>query len=272
MPIHYRHLDELTVDYGHIVLSPHLDDAALSCGGRIAALVAAGEAVLVVNICSGSLAPGTALSPFAEENHVRWGLPAAEAVALRLAEDECALEILGADSLQLDQLDAIYRMPGAYVDEATLFGAVAPDDPLPAAVAASLADLATRFPDALFYAPLGVGRHVDHQATYAAAAALAATLAATNISVAFYEDFPYVTVADALKSRLDELGGSAHFMPLVSAIDATLTRKVGAIESYTSQVDTLFGSVAAVAGVVGVYAASLAPDGSAYGERLWARI
>ncbi len=39
--------------YRHIVLSPHLDDAALSCGGFIARMTAAGERVLVVNVCSG---------------------------------------------------------------------------------------------------------------------------------------------------------------------------------------------------------------------------
>lgn len=274
MPLHYTALDQLTTDYGHIVLSPHLDDAALSCGGRIAALATAGEAVLVVNICSGSPAPGTTFSPFAAANHARWGLPAAEAVARRLAEDERALEILGADSLQLDLLDAIYRMPTAYVDDATLFGEVVADDPLPAALGACLADLVARFPDALFYAPLGVGRHVDHQAAYAAAVTLAdaAIRAVTTTSVAFYEDFPYVAAPSALAARLDELGGPQGFMPLVSAIDATLARKVGAVEAYASQLGTLFGGAEAAAGAVSAYAARLAHDEAAYGERLWAKL
>lgn len=268
MPLHYTRLDQLTADYGHIVLSPHLDDAALSCGGRIAALAAAGEAVLVVNICSGRPAPDATFSPFAQANHARWGLPAAEAVTLRLAEDERALETLGADSLQLDQLDAIYRMPEAYVDDATLFGELAPDDPLPTALATILAGLVARFPDALFYAPLGVGHHVDHQATYRAAT----TLAATRTSVAYYEDYPYVAVAGALAARLAALGGAEGFMPLVSAIDTTLARKVGAVEAYTSQIGTLFGSLKAAAGAIEGYAASLAHDGAAYGERLWAKL
>ena len=41
--------------YNHVYLSPHLDDIALSCAGRIAAQVAAGELVLVVTVFSGSL-------------------------------------------------------------------------------------------------------------------------------------------------------------------------------------------------------------------------
>ncbi|HMQ32634.1 MAG TPA: PIG-L family deacetylase [Chloroflexaceae bacterium] len=267
MALHYTRLEQLTAHYGHIVVSPHLDDAALSCGGRIAALAAAGEPVLVVNVCSGSPGPGTSFSPFAEATHARWGLPAAEAVRLRLAEDEQALETLGADSYQLDLLDAIYRMPAAYTDNATLFGAVAPGDGLAAELSAHLGALAARFPAAIFYAPLGVGGHVDHQAAYAAALALAAG----GASVAFYEDFPYVARAGALEARLAELGGAELFMPVVASIDGALQRKAGAIEAYASQLGALFGAKEEVAPAVAAYAAQVRPDGSAYGERIWVR-
>ncbi|WP_322493922.1 hypothetical protein [Chloroflexus sp.] len=49
------HLSKLHRSYQHIILSPHLDDAALSCGGSIAAAVAADEPVLVVTICTAAL-------------------------------------------------------------------------------------------------------------------------------------------------------------------------------------------------------------------------
>ncbi len=267
MPLHHTSLAALTAPYGHIVLSPHLDDAALSCGGRIAALAAAGEPVLVVNICSGSPGPDAVFSPFAEATHARWGLPAAEAVRLRLAEDETALETLGADSYQLDQLDAIYRMPEAYGDDATLFGAVAPADPLPAALHGRLAALAARYPAAIIYAPLGVGRHVDHQIAHGAAA----DLARSGASVAFYEDYPYVARAGALAARLAEIGGAELYLPIATGIDDALARKVGAIEAYASQIGSLFADRAAVAPAVGAYAAGLGPEGCAYGERLWVR-
>lgn len=267
MPIHHSNLENLTSPYGHIVLSPHLDDAALSCGGRIAALAAAGEPVLVVNICSGSPAADAAFSPFAAATHARWGLPAAEAVRLRLAEDETALETLGADSYQLDLLDAIYRMPGAYLDDATLFGAVAPGDPLPAALHERLAPLAARYPAAIIYAPLGVGGHVDHQIAHG----VAVDLSRAGASVAFYEDYPYVARAGALDGRLAELGGAELFMPIATGIDAALARKVGAIEAYASQLSSLFADRAAIAREVAAYAAGLGPEGQRYGERLWVR-
>ena len=37
----------------HLYLSPHFDDAALSCGGQIATWTAAGQSVLVVTITGG---------------------------------------------------------------------------------------------------------------------------------------------------------------------------------------------------------------------------
>lgn len=267
MPLHYTALEQLSAAYGHIVLSPHLDDAALSCGGMIAALAAAGQPVLVVNICSGSPGPETAFSPFAQATHARWGLPPAEAVRLRRAEDETALETLGADSYQLDLLDAIYRLPASYADDATLFGAVAQGDPLGYALGARLRALAERYPAAIFYGPLGVGRHVDHQATHGAVSALARA----GASVAFYEDFPYVLRAGALAERLAELGGAEAFVPMVTAIDGTLARKIGAIEAYASQISSLFADRAALARDVAAYAEALRPTGGSYGERLWVR-
>lgn len=265
MPLHYTRLEQLTAPYRHIYLSPHLDDAALSCGGAIAQHTSGGAPVLVVNICTGAPPAGTPLSPFAQMLHARWGVSAEEAMARRLREDAEALEALRADSLQLDLLDAIYRMPDAYTDDASLFGSPAGGDHLAEEVLARLEPLIARFPDAIVYAPLGVGRHVDHQATYMAARALLKA----GASVAFYEDFPYVTREHALTQRLDELGGRERFLPLVTSIDSTLTRKIGAIEAYASQLDILFGGAAAMAEAVRNYAASVRPDQGTYGERIW---
>ncbi len=265
MPFHYTRLDQLSAPYRYIYLSPHLDDAALSCGGTIAQHTTAGIPVLVVNICTGAPPPGALLSPFASLMHRRWNLSADEAMARRLREDAEALEILRADGLQLDMLDAIYRMPEAYTDDERLFGQVAEGDRLASDLQARLEDLISRFPDAVIYAPLGVGRHVDHLATCTAAQALSRG----GASVAFYEDFPYVRHEHALEQRLVELGGADRFLPLVTSIDATLTRKIGAIEAYSSQLDVLFGGAAAMARAVRDYAARVSPDAGAYGERIW---
>jgi LmbE family N-acetylglucosaminyl deacetylase len=264
MPHQYRALRELVAPYSHIFLSPHLDDAALSCGGIIARYAANQQPVLVVNICTAVPDPQGPFSPFAEENHQRWGLDPAEAVTRRLEEDASALNMLGADSYQLDMFDAIYRMPERYNSNGTLFGTVALDDPLPQALIEPLTALAGRYPQAIVYAPLAVGQHVDHQAVHRAAQAMSTM----GLSLAFYEDFPYVAVEGALAARLEQLGRAYYFATAVD-IDAWLARKIGAIECYGSQLHALFGGVEAMAASVTAYAESLRPDVGTYGERIW---
>lgn len=265
MPHHYTSLDDLSTTYDHIYLSPHLDDAALSCGGSIARFIAAGQTVLVVNICAGSPPPAGPFSPFAEQLHRQWGLPPDEVVRRRIGEDVAALETLGADCLLLDLLDAIYRLPDAYHDNATLFGPVAPNDPLADQLRTYVVGLAARFPSAIFYAPLGIGQHVDHQLTYM----VAERFSHSGMSLAFYEDFPYVALAGALDRRLAQIADSAIFLPSVTDIDASLARKISAIESYGSQISTLFGDLAAMARSITTYAERLRPEVGTYGERIW---
>jgi hypothetical protein len=89
--------------------------------------------------------------------------------------------------------------------------------------------------------------------------------------VAFYEDFPYVARAGALDERLEELGGREQFLPVVSSIDSALPRKIGAIETYHSQIGSLFADPPGVAEAVAAYAAQVRPETGLYGERLWVR-
>jgi LmbE family N-acetylglucosaminyl deacetylase len=264
----HRGIGELREPYTQIYLSPHLDDAALSCGGAIARFAAAGQAVLVVNICDGSPPLGGPFSAFATFQHDRWGLPAAEAVARRLAEDAAALELLGADSLGLGLLDAIYRMPEAYVDDVTLFGEPAPGDLLAAEALPALRALAAAFPDAIFYAPLAVGGHVDHRAIHTAAA----QLSGAGATVAFFEDFPYAVAPGALETRITELGGPEQLAPASLDIGATLERKRAAIAAYGSQLETIFAEHGPMPQVVAAYAQLVAPPGAQAGERVWFRL
>ena len=267
MPFQYTSLAQLPLGYAHIYLSPHLDDAAISCGGAIARFAAEGQPVLVVNVCSGSPPPGGPFSPFAELQHARWGLPADQAVALRRAEDAAALEILGADCLQLDLLDAIYRMPTAYRDDATLFGPLAAADTLQAELRPLLHGLAARYPGAIFYAPLAVGFHVDHQAVHAAAA----DLTRAGVAVASYEDLPYACATGALARRLEALGGPELFVPAVTLIGAQLGRKLAALEAYASQLGTLFGGSAQMVEAITSYAQQVTGQQGGAGERIWMR-
>jgi LmbE family N-acetylglucosaminyl deacetylase len=255
-------LRQIRTDYDHVYLSPHLDDAALSCGGRIAHQHAAGEKVLVITICTAVPPAEGPFNALAEELHAAWALSPGEAVSARLREDELAMERLGADRFWAGRLDAIYRRPGAYDSRAALFGQPAPDDSMGRDLAQLFATLRSRMPHATFYAPLGVGSHVDHLIVQASA------LTSARAPLAFYEEPPYVLKPGALEARLATL---PEHSPEILAIDATIKQKIHAVAAYASQLDELFGGFEAMAQQLMEYAASVRPADAQYGERLWRR-
>src|SRR5215213_6357423 len=154
---------ELTGPSRHLFLSPHYDDIPLSAGATVR-LLADRDLTPETLVVFGS-EPDLArpLSAFARAMHERWGLTANEVIASRRAEEVAAAAVLGAQTRVLPFRDAIYR-GDYYLSDDDLFGSLAPEEAsLPAAIAESLElagspDAATRI-----YAPLGVGKHVDHQ-------------------------------------------------------------------------------------------------------------
>ncbi|HEY1011281.1 MAG TPA: PIG-L family deacetylase [Herpetosiphonaceae bacterium] len=254
-------LDGLRSRPRHIYLSPHFDDAVLSCGGAIAARAAAGEPVLVVTICSAE--PSGELTAFARHLHAQWG-DEQQPIATRRREDRRAVERLGAEVIWLDALDAIYRQP-AYDSVEAIFGAPVADDPLYGKLDRAIALLATRFKDAAWHAPLAVGNHVDHQITYQ----IASNAAALQRSLRFYEDLPYAARPGAVDARLAVLGGTWTREEI--DIGATLEPKLAAVADYASQIKELFGDEAQMRAALAGHAAASAPDGAAHGERTYRR-
>jgi hypothetical protein len=90
-----------------IYLSPHLDDAVLSCGGLIWRQIQSGQRVEIWTICAGDPPPGP-FSPLAQELHDRWETHL-EVVATRRAEDARACQRLGVVYRHFDLPDCIYR-------------------------------------------------------------------------------------------------------------------------------------------------------------------
>lgn len=247
--------------YDHIYLAPHLDDAALSCGGAITQQRRAGERVLVITLCAGSPDPAVPLSSFASELHTAWHLSPAEVVPARLREDALAMQRLDVAYQWTGLLDAIYRYPAAYNNRETLFGIPAEADPLFAALHELCRTLHKTYPHATFYAPLGIGNHVDHLITHRVAHAVMGS------HLVFYEDFPYVVKAEAREKRLQLL--DLPLTPHRSAIDAALPTKIAAIEAYASQLGELFGGRDGMMTTVESFARAVAPAGATYGEQHW---
>lgn len=244
-----------------IVLSPHLDDAALSIGGTIARFTAAGEPTLVLTIAAGSPPPDAIPSPFAASLHRAWGVTAPGAVARRRREDEAAMAILGAEAQRLDQLDAIYRLPARYDTEAALLGEPAAEDRLEIELADQLASILAASPRALVLAPLAVGGHVDHRVVHR----VAIDLARRGRDVGFYEDLPYAIKPGSVELRRAAI---AHDLaPETFDITATLDRKIAAILAYSSQIAYLFGDPEQSRSAITSYAAAV--DGGGAAERIW---
>ncbi len=254
-------LDQLDGKYKHVYVSPHLDDAALSCGGAIAARIAAGEPVVVITLSTAAPPPDGPFSDLALEFSDNWGLSAGEAVAARLGEERVAMERLGVDYYWANRLDAIYRYPEAYNTRESLFSQPAPDDPQFADLRGLFGQLRERLPDAVFYAPLGIGSHVDHLIVHTVIGDV------LGDAVRFYEDVPYVTTPGAFDERMQQLDGLVSASVL--AVDATFGQKLHAIHAYASQLKELFGGPAQMEQTMSSYAESLRPAGGRYGERVW---
>src|SRR5579863_323279 len=92
----------------HLFLSPHFDDAALSCGAQINRLTRKGERVVIYTVMAGDPPVDFKHTPFSRQHHERWAL-GEEAAAHRHDEDRMAAQLLGAEIQFGPYPDAIYR-------------------------------------------------------------------------------------------------------------------------------------------------------------------
>lgn len=246
-----------------LFLSPHCDDVALSCGATVAACAEAGGAY-IVTVFGGVAPTGTALTPYARSLLAEWGaLSLAEAIRLRRDEDADAAPTLGASLVTLPFADGAFR-GATYPDWPALQTTLAPADAdLPAQIASAIRDTGLLTPRTTLVGPLGAGRHVDHQAVFAALALLAPAVS----RVWLYEDFPYaVRQTDAVQARLHAVG-LADAPPKMLDISPWLPTKIRAIACYASQVPILFPDTA-MSDAVRAYAETVA-GGIGAGERFW---
>jgi LmbE family N-acetylglucosaminyl deacetylase len=254
----------------HVYLSPHLDDAVLSCGGSMRRQARAGGRVVVVSVCAGD-PPSGVLSEFAQELHARWAEEAARPLsahmtASRRAEDLAALDQLGAEAIHFTVPEAIYRTdPGTrrnlYPTEKAIFGELHPSEQaLARRTAQRLSDVLRGIPRHWVYAPLALGHHVDHLLTRQAAEAAGGVHA-------YYEDYPYVEKVDRAGLGTAPVTSTPLGREMRSEVapvaEDDLQAKVKAIAAYASQISTFWKDVETMETAVRAFAASTG------GERLW---
>jgi len=232
-----------------IYLSPHFDDAAMSCGGLIWEQSQSGISASIWTVCAGDVPHGT-LSTFATELQQRWQASRAaedgvgrsagsEMVELRQAEDIASCNLLRADYRHFEIPDCIYRfmefIPGQrtylYDSRAALFGSLHPSE-------ASLVDkLTTLLSDSIpaetrLACPLGLGNHVDHQLTRLAAEGLDCTLW-------YYADYPYVLRCLAQLEKMEQDGWSYQIFPISME---GLAAWQDSIAAHVSQISTFWST------------------------------
>jgi LmbE family N-acetylglucosaminyl deacetylase len=222
-----------------LFLSPHLDDAVLSCGTLLLHTPRATVATVFTEATPGphTRAARTFLRQCAASG-------AEELFAERRREDVEVVSAAGAAAVHLGRPDALfrtrrapaalgrvlpellYRYPTFRFDIAR--GRVArAERTLAARIAAEVDALAEESRTEVVFCPLGVGRHVDHVLIREVGPRL-------GRRVVYYSDFPY-----ALHSKPDPAFLAAHGLRRwVSPDDPAEKRKL--IEGYRSQVDALF--------------------------------
>lgn len=222
-----------------IVLSPHLDDGALSCGETLRALQGQ-VSRLTVTVASGNPPSKGRKS----RNRSSYAPP-----SQRRREDIAAMHSVDCDFVHLGFADCIYRRSPTtgdliYRSPRTRFAKPSIDD---AAHVEELFLVLRRLVDnmgkVLLLSPLGIGYHVDH----VICAQVALRLASSRVQLLFYEDFPYVVdpelglgFPDGPLAALERLGcvpAARYFAPVRAAKKAQL------IQHYQSQVPMLFSHV-----------------------------
>ena len=184
-----------------LVVSPHLDDAVLSCGALLAHLTRRCHVVVATVFTEAAPRPW---SVPARRQLRALGMDAESLFEQRRAEDRAVVGELGAAAIHLGLTDALFRRVGGpaarpqsrrrrptyptFRFDAARGRIARADAGLSAEVGERIADTIRASGAVLVFAPLGIGRHVDHVITRQAAHGI-------GTRTVYYSDFPYSEAA-----------------------------------------------------------------------------
>jgi LmbE family N-acetylglucosaminyl deacetylase len=221
--VSYFHAALRAEQFDEIHISPHMDDSAYSCAGRILQRRREGARVLVVTVFgNGKSAPDEA-DTGTFSNYEK-----------RLAEELAVMRYLDVDFIWLNYPELLFRKHGAgdllrYLFPFTELNGSTHDD-----LFESLLALITRhlLPFGSVFFPFAVGFHPDHRVLFDVGRALHGL---QRFQVTFYEDVPYSTVPALRALRLRALGMRAPIALVRSAGDLNLFlfRNFGALRYLT---------------------------------------
>jgi len=195
--MHLKDIQSIHRPYDHVYISPHFDDVAASCSGKILQQRGRKESVLVVTAFT---APAGS-----KPTHINSSLTSMLDYDARRQEDLRAMQILDADCLWLEYPEILFRDPNPWHRYAPNIRTTPDAHQLCRELALKLEHVCRTTACADLTLPLGVGQHMDHQILFEAGIQLLDT-ADRSYDVRFYEELPYALFSALLEYRLKKTG------------------------------------------------------------------
>jgi LmbE family N-acetylglucosaminyl deacetylase len=253
---------------GCVFLSPHYDDAALSCGGLLTRLSQRSAQVTMLTVFTADAANPDDTSPLAHTLRALWhtGHGQDEVYKVRAEEERGVCEALGFGSAWLGFPEAPCRYPRMRtVDELVSPGYDLRQDVAYAALRERLGAELDAHRGACVFVPLGVG-HLDHLLVYAVVDDLI-TAGEVNHPVMYYEDYPYAA-RSGIAQRLAQVQSHTTMWPHTLALGDALRARFDLIQRYHSQMRMLFETESGAFDELNTYAMSVG-GGAVPCERYW---
>lgn len=210
-----------------LVIQPHSDDFAMSCGGTLARLHNVNRCkincVTVFSSCSAQSFPWRHKVRLSDEEYSK----------LRMNEDIFAMNYLHGSNYFLGYKDSIAR--GAGLSVILREGILKKDTPMLASITTDLRELIEDYKPDMILLPAAFGWHYDHRITLAAAReALNTCTGSSNVYI--YEDYPYCDQSRYnYWGRLKELKNEFDIKPVYIDIEQYIKSKASLIHFYRSQ-------------------------------------
>jgi LmbE family N-acetylglucosaminyl deacetylase len=223
VPPPYFHAVLRAEQFDEIHISPHMDDTAYSCAGRILQRRREGARILVVTVFGDGKSAPDASDTGTFSNYEK-----------RLTEELAVMRNMDADYIWLNYPELLFRKHGItdlarYLFPFTRLTSSAHDD-----LFESLLTLITRHlaPGGTIFFPFGVGFHPDHRVLFDVGRGLHGL---GHFQVSFYEDVPYsrVPVLRALRLRALDMPAALSLWQSASDLNQFLFRNFGALRYLT---------------------------------------
>lgn len=202
--MHLRNILSIHHHYDHVYVSPHFDDVAASCSGRIFKQMDQGKSVLIVTVFTAAAPHGSKTISNALKSMLNY--------KRRRQEDSTAMQRMGVDYLWLEHPEILFRNQKPWERYWPHYRVTPNNKILCDLLIRELHEICRRTDCANLILPLGVGQHMDHQILFQAGIALLHGKD-RNYRIVFYEETPYALFSFLLVYRLKKTGIRHPFLP-----------------------------------------------------------